>query len=479
MSTDDVGRAVTRRDAAATATRRTRRDRARRRRFTAAFAAVLGVLVLIGAGAGAALAVQGPRVTAEQFDPAAAVTSAGARMIFTMSQALHDVEPAQVSVEPEVPVTVATSGRSVGLRFGTPLYDDTEYTVTISGITGVGGGPAATVSRTFRTPALEVYVMRRGEDADTVYRSPLDGEGAEALFSHPHIEDFRATATALVASTRDEDDRPQLIVTAPDGSGARTLPLPAEDGTIAALQSADRGDVIGYTWTDADMSADGARASVLYTASVKPADADAEPVPVTSGGEPVSAIAWRFVPETDRVLVLTFDGRLLLTGPGEEDAVDLGDAAGILGIARGTTTAIIQRVDGLYRLDLSDGTAEPLALADADGYVGAVVPLPDGDTLQQVTVAGASTVYRVSPGGAAQEVFGVTGSDALLQVCVSPSGRYGAFLVQPDAASNPYRTGYDLPLPETLDTHVVDLDDGSEVSVLAAFGISWCQVAPA
>jgi len=30
-------------------------------------------------------------------------------------------------------------------------------------------------------------------------------------------------------------------------------------------------------------------------------------------------------------------------------------------------------------------------------------------------------------------------------------------------------------VPASVDTHVVDLDDGSTVSVLAAFAISWCQ----
>ncbi|WP_460776527.1 hypothetical protein [Microbacterium sp. GXF7504] len=473
MSTDPAARR-----GSAAASRRSRRDRSRRRRYLGAFAAVLGALALVGAGAGAVLTVQGPRVTAEQFDPDAAVAASGARMIFTTSQALDEVTPEQVRVTPAVPVTVATSGRSVGVRFGAPLYDDTEYTVTISGLTGVGGGATSEITRTFRTPTLDVFAMRRGDDADTVYRSPLDGEDAVALFSHPHIEDFRATASALVASVRDEDDLPQLIVTDLAGEHARTLPLPGDGtGTVAELQSADRGDVIGYTYTDADMTAPDARASVLYTASLKPGEADAEPVPVTVAGEPVSAVGWRFVPDTDRILVLSFDGRLLLAAPGDEETVDLGDASGILGVARGATSAVIQRADGLYVIDLADGSSEPLPPATGvEGYLGRVVPLPGGDeTLQQYTTAGASSVYRVSADGAAEPVFAVDGTDALLQTCVSPSGRYAAFLVQPDAASNPYRTGYDLPLPERVDTHVIDLDEGSEVSVLGAFGISWCQ----
>ena len=457
--------------------RRGRRDTRRRRGYLSAFAIVLGLLVIVGVGAGAAVALQGPRVTAEQFDPQAAVSASGSRLILTMSQPLAPIEPEQVTVSPAAETTVVTSGRSIGLQFALPLRDDTTYTVTISDVTGSGGGPAATITRTFRTPPLSVFVLSRGDGEDTVFRTGLTGTEAVPVFTHPHIEDFRATASALVISTRD-DDRPQLIVTDLEGQAERTLRLPGDgDGTVAELQSADRGDLIGYTYTDADMTAEDAQASVLYTASVKPADADAEPTPVQVADQPVSAAAWRFVPDTDSILVLSFEGRLLLAAADGGDPVDLGDASGIQGIARGSAIAVIQRPDGLYTIDLADGTTEPLTQATGvEGYLGRVVPLPDGATLQQFTATGRSDVYLVAPDGSAEQVFGVGGTDALLQTCVSPSGRYGAFLVQPDAASNPYRTGYDLPLPEIVDTHIVDLDDGSEVSVLAASGISWCQV---
>ncbi|MCX6502967.1 MAG: hypothetical protein NT132_11295 [Microbacterium sp.] len=457
--------------------RRSHRDSRRRRGYLGAFALVLGGLVVVGAGAGAAVALQGPRVTAEQFDPQAAITASGSRLILTTSQALADIDPSQVTVSPDIETTVATSGRAIGLRFALPLYDDTTYTVTITGVTGVGGGPAATITRTFHTPTLEVFMLSRGDDEDTIYRTGLTGTEAEPVFTHTHIEDFRATASALVVSVRTDDDLPALIVTDLAGEDARDLPLPGDGtGTVAELQSADRGDVIGYTYTDADMSADGAQASVLYTASVKRADADAAPTPIRVGEDAVSAASWRFVPDTDRILVLSFEGRLLLAPPDGSDVVDLGDAAGIQGIARGSATAVIQRVDGLYEVDLSDGTAEPLVTADGiDGYLGRVAPLPGGTTLQQFTSNDQTAVYRVDADGAARAVFQAAGTDALLQTCVSPSGRYGAFLVQPDAADNPYRTGYDLPVPASVDTHVIDLDDGSTVSVLAAFAISWCQ----
>jgi hypothetical protein len=450
------------------------------------FAAVLGVLVLVGAAAGLVGAGQGPRVTEVQVDPQAGVSASGSRLILTTSQSLAEIDPSQVEVTPASDVTVQTAGRSVGIRFTLPLRDDTEYTVTVRDVTAVGGATAATLTETFRTPPLQVYLLQRGEAEDTVFRTGLDGESAVPVFTHPHIEDYRATAQHLVMSVRDEDGAPQLVVTDPKGEGARTLPLPGS-GTVQDLQTAERGELIGYTYTDPDMSAAGARASVLYTASLKDADADAEPTRIEVAGEPVSVAQWRFVPDTDSLLLLSFEGRLLLTASAGEGPVDLGAAAQLEGIARGSATAVVLRADGLYEVDLADGSETPLVAATGTtGYLGGIVPLAAGATLRQYTAAGGesgqsgSTLYRVDAEGASTPVFAVQGTSALLQTCVSPSGRYAAVLVQPDAVSNPYDTSYDLPLPERVETHILDLeiDDpaSAEVSSLDAFDISWCQV---
>ncbi|KAA9134440.1 hypothetical protein [Microbacterium caowuchunii] len=461
--------------------RRTRTLRRRMRTYLLSFAAVVGVLAFIGAAAGVAGAVQGPRITQVQFDPEAAVSASGSRLILTANQSLAEVRPEQVRVSPDAEVRVETSGRSVGIRFTLPLRDDTEYTVTIDDVTAVGGQVSSTFRETFRTPALEVFLLQRGQDGDTVFRTGLSGEDAVPVFTHPHIEDFRATAQHLVMSVKDDDGAPGFIVTDTGGDGARSLPLPGP-GAVQDLQTADRGEAIGYTYTDPDMSAPGARGSVLYLASLADAAADAEPVAVEVAGEPVSVAQWRFVPDTDSLLLLTFDGRLLLTASAGADPVDLGAAAQLEGIARGSATAIVLRADGLFQVDLTDASETPLVEATgASGFLSSVVPLTGGETLRQFTepagaAGGGTTLYRVAPDGAATPVFAVQGTSALLQTCVSPSGRYAAALVQPDAAGNPYDTSYDLPLPGRVETHIIDLDDGAEISSLEAFDISWCQV---
>ena len=68
-------------------------------------------------------------------------------------------------------------------------------------------------------------------------------------------------------------------------------------------------------------------------------------------------------------------------------------------------------------------------------------------------------------------------TDAVLQTCISPSARYLAVLVAPDVVDNAYDT-YQLPLPERLETQIIELDNGAKVGTLTGSSISWCQVPP-
>ena len=323
-----------------------RRTRARRRRgrgFLVAFAAVLGALALVGGVGGVVAVAQGPRVTDVQVDPTAAVAASGSRVILTTTQSLETVDPSQVQVEPATPFTVDTAGRSVGVRFTLPLRDDTDYRITVNGVRGLGAGPASTLTETFRTPPLQAYLMQRGTpEGDTIFRTDLQGEAGLPVFVNAHIEDFRATANHLVISVRDGDTA-RVIVTDSDGGNPRDIALPGP-GFVSNLQSADRGERIGFTFSDADLGAAGGRESRLFTASA--AD-DAAPTEVGLNGGDVRIADWRFVPDTDSMLVLTFDSRLLLTDAQGGNAAPLGSAVSIDGIARGSSVAIVERVEGI------------------------------------------------------------------------------------------------------------------------------------
>jgi len=479
----------------------TRAGRTRKRRsraFIGTFAVIIAVLGAVGLAGAAASVAQGPRVTAVDVDPAAAAAASGSRFIVTTSQSLAEVDASQVTVTPESSFTVDTSGRSVGVRFALPLHDDTEYTVVFTGVRGLGGGPPATITQTFHTPPTEEFLLQRTETGDTIFRTDLTGEEAIPVFSDDHIEDFRATSSHLVVSVR-EDDEARLVVTDLDGTSERALPLPG-DGYVTNLQSADRGELIGYTFSDADLDESGGLESALFTASLKQSEADAKPTPVTVTGAEPRVAEWRFVPDTDSILLLTFDGSLLLTGSGGQDATALGSAIAIEGIARGSSEAIVERGDGPVVIDLSDASEAPLVAAqDELGLRGAVMPVPGGGTVRLGSPVGESgiptsmTVAYVAEDGTTDVLMDVPSADAVvLQTCVSPSGRYLAVLVAPDAVANPYDR-YQLPLPETLETRVVEIGArasktgvrggapegiASEVVTLSGFDISWCQVPP-
>lgn len=465
---------------------RAARSRTRRGRvFVITFAVVVAIFGVLALGGAAATVAQGPRVTSVQVDPAASVAASGSRLIVTTSQSLAPLDASQVTVSPATPFTVDTSGRSLGVRFSLPLHDETEYTLSFTDVEGLGGGPAASFDYSFTTPAIETYMLQRTSSGDTIFRTDLTGEEATPVFRGEHIEDFRATSNHLVVSVL-TDGVAQLIVTDLDGGSPRELPLPGE-GFVTSLQSADRGELIGYTYSDADLGAAGGIESGLYTASLKESEANTAPTKVTVTGAEPRVNQWRFVPDTDSILLITFDSSLLLTGSAGQNATALGAAISIDGTARGAgadsaAEAIVTRVDGVVVIDLADASETPLVESDTPlGRVSAALPVPGGGTIRTASPMDASglptgtTVAYVAEDGASRVLLDAASTDAVLQTCVSPSGRYAAVLVAPDAVNNSYDR-YQLPLPAKMQTHVIEIADGSEVIVMSGFDISWCRV---
>ena len=457
------------------------REPARPRRFGLTLAAVLGVLVLVGAGLGIVGLLQGPRISEVQVDAAQAIESSGSRVILTANQSLAEIDPAQVSVEPAVPFTVDASGRGVGVRFTVPLDDSTTYTVTVADVVGAGGGPAATLTTSFETPASSIFLLRRDVDGkDTIFRTDLSGEKAVAVFEHDKINDFRATSTHLVVAV-EEDESSRLIVMDRDGGDQRDLKLPG-DGSVGAIQVSERGGLVGYSYSDRKLSDTEGRASVLVTQSLNGGD---EPQIIEVGGQEASVFVWQYVPDSAAVLFIDFDGALSLVDRSADTGVQsLGLAATIQGISRGTYTAIVERLDGaVVELNLADGTEQPLAASDPDyGTATSITPFPGG-TLRHVVArddAGlpvGQAVIRVDDDGKATPLVEVASTDSILQACASPSGQYAAVVIAPDLANNPY-DGMLLPLPENVETHLIDMDSGEEMVALTGFDASWCQTAP-
>mgnify|MGYP001570152099 FL=1 len=452
-----------------------------RRRFPLILGAVIGVLVLVVAGFGVITLLQGPRVSSVKVDAQAAIDASGTRMIITASQPLAKVAASQVSVSPATPFTVDTSGRNVGVRFTVPLDDDTSYTVTVKDATGTDKQRRGTLQATFQTPKSTIFLLQRNPDGDdTIFHTDLGGKNAVPIVQHEKIDDFRATADHLVVAT-EKDGISALLVMDRQGKNERELKLPGP-GFLSSLQVSERGNLVGYTFTDKGVSATSGRASVLVTQSLT---GDGEPRIVSLADKQPSVGQWAFVPDSSSALFIDFTGALYVEDRADAKAAPtaLGAAQTIEGITRGTYTAIVSRGADLIELNLADGSEKPLAASTPDfGVPGTIAPFPGG-TLRQVATRDESglptgqIVTRVADDGKATKLFSVTGSDAIMQACPSPSGQYSAIVVAPKLVNNPYDQSL-LPLPTTMQTHIVDTRTGKELVVLAGFDPSWCAQAP-
>lgn len=453
------------------------------RRFGLALAAVLGILVLVGAGFGVVSLTQGPRISEVQVDPEQAINASGSRVILTANQALAAIDPAQVTVEPSVPFTVDAAGRGIGIRFTVPLDDDTKYTVTVADAVGAGGGPKSDLTTSFTTPGSSIFLLNRDADGDDKIFDTVDlsGEQAVPVFAADKINDFRATSTQLVV-TVEEDDGSHIYVMDRDGKNQRELPLPGE-GYVGAIQVSERGGLVGYSYSDRELSDTEGRASVLVTQSLN--DSNDEPQIIEVGDAEASIFAWQFVPDSAAVLFIDFDGALSLVDRSSDAGVQsLGLAANIQGISRGTYTAIVERLDGtVVELNLADGSEQPLAASDPDyGIASTITPFPGG-TLRHIVardengIPTGQAIIRVADDGTATTLVEVASTESILQACASPSGQYAAVVIAPDMTKNPYDEML-LPLPQNMETHLLDLRTGEELVALTGFDASWCQTAP-
>ncbi|MGF2949621.1 TolB-like translocation protein [Microbacterium alcoholitolerans] len=450
------------------------------RPFLLALWAVMGVLVLVVGILGVVSLTQGPRLSEVQVDPAQAIETSGSRVILTANQSLDPITPEQVSVEPATPFTIDASGRSIGIRFTAPLYDDTEYRISVAGATAVGGGPSSDLETTFTTPAAQMFLLQRSVDDDTIFTTDLTGEKATPVFTHPRIDDFRVTPDHLVVAV-EQDEGSKLLVMNRDGSDRRELTLPGP-GYVSSVQVSDRAGLVGYSYSDLELTEDSGRASVLVT---QPLSGAGEPRIVQVDGADASVAEWQFVPDSSSLLFIDFNGALSVEDPTSNAGVQsMGIAASILGVTRGTFTAIVERADAsVVELNLADGSEAPLTASEPDyGDPTAIETFPGG-TLRHIVqrdetgMPTGQAVVRVDDDGTATVISEVSGADSILQVCASPSGQYAAVVIAPDLVTNEYDDLL-LPLPTTLHTHLIDLTGDQEMPTLNGFDISWCRMAP-
>ncbi|WP_194410546.1 Ig-like domain-containing protein [Microbacterium cremeum] len=451
-----------------------------RRRFASIYLVLLTVIALAATAVAGASLLTGPRVSSVLADPAAATTSPGSRVIFTANQPLAAVSPRHVEIEPDVPFTVDTAGRDVGIRFGAPLADGTRYEVTITEVTGISGGPTSTFSTTLQTPPAEAYLLERTPEQDRIYRTTLDGAEQTTVFEHPRIEDFRTSPRGLLVALRTEQGDSELVVVRPDGHVAEVR-LPAV-GRLARLQLSDSGDRFAYTWTDPSVEGIPLRDSMVFLGAISAPEA--KPQQLELGASDPRIDDFRFVQGTTSLLLITRGRDLLLADPAlDGEPVPLGKATVIDDVSRTEPKAYVRTDDGPEFVDLRDGSrspapgdrgalGQPFAAEEVTGRGTLLTYLSFNDS---GTLAGQRVVLHTDAGGS-HVIAEVPTTDAVMQVCAAPSGRWVGLVVAPDIAANTLDDAI-LAMPERVETRLISLET-QKTEVVPGFAISWCR-APA
>ncbi|MBK0417641.1 hypothetical protein JD276_01140 [Leucobacter sp. CSA1] len=392
----------------------------------------LVVLAALAGGLAFANAQQGPRLTAAEANPAAAIERAGQRIVLHANQPIEEVDPAALRIEPDVGFAVDTEGATVTIQLEETLRYGTEYTIAAS-VRGAFTGAEGELSTSLATPDPEVYTLLRGAepgadatpaDEDRIVRRGLVAPGGEeTVLSGHRIQEYAVVGERIAAITLDAGGSPRLDVASmpaggsggadPDGgsepSGASSG-LGADDsapGAGAGFNAAPTDEVrltpegvervsglrgepvtrlLGYVVEDLSDTGGRDYRDVLM---IDDMNTDmSTPTEITGhGGEPLAVREWRFVPGTAEVIVLSRDGGVYLA-----DALTAPAAEPLA--ADDPRRAVLEEPEAATR------ARERFRPASDDSTVGSYCLSPNGEYLaiEVISAEGRPDGYPLRPG---------------------------------------------------------------------------------
>ncbi|MBF4625471.1 hypothetical protein [Clavibacter sp. VKM Ac-2872] len=453
------------------------------RAFRRAFTSVVLVLVLACGGLLAVAGSQGPRLVRTDVDPLAVVQQSRQRLVLAANRPIQPVDASRIRMEPGADFTVDTQADRVIIDFTRPLAYDADYTVSIDGVQGVGGGPASDLRTAFRTGDPGMYVLVRGgeQQPDRILRQSVAGTGegaSDVVFQATKIQEYAVVGQSLIVATLQDDGTNGLVIAALDGSGQADLPLPGR-GALRDLRAEDTGTTIGFRFTSADGG------PFDDTLMVDDVGAAAAPTPVLGlDGQPISAQAWGFVPGRPQLVAHGQDGDLyLVTIDGSSPIVPLG-RHGTLGpfSADGTRLAVTDP-GSTTEIDLrtAQQTRLPTEAGGADlQYDGAIsfVPGDDGAVLRVRTALDPTTgtarqrLVVVRDGRASDVYVPADPATRITGLSVTPNGRFAVLETVPDPARGASDDYPRNPRDTTVTTLLVELATGTVTRSVAGFEVT-------
>ncbi|MGD8194897.1 hypothetical protein ACEXQB_010450 [Herbiconiux sp. P18] len=471
----------------------TRRGRIRMRRFDRAVIATLAVLALAAAGLGTAAVLRGPKLDAGSVNLAATITRPEQRLVLHADQALEPVDTAQVSVTPEAPFTVESSGADVTVTFGGILDYATDYEVRVGGVQGSSTGLSGSLDYRFTTPDVDVYsLLRRGGAAagsdkptDQILRSGLStaaGSSSEVVFEAPRIQQYAVAGDAFAVVLLDDQGASTLAVSQAGATPATVFTPPG--GRIQNLHASTTAGLFGYTVNGGTDSTGRTYQNTLFT--FDPLDASGKAKEVTGfDGAPLRVVDWQFVPGSSALVAQSTDQQLYLIDPlGSAGPTPLGRHVEMRDFLAGGLKLVVADPAGTSTIDLGTGVVEPLTQpvpeVDPALYPSAVATLANGATVRQYDEvdyssgsAAQSSVILYADGSATRKLYRPAAAGSRIRgFCVSPNGQY---LAVETIGASAVGDGYALPGYSDMTTYFVRVVDGAVTRGVPGFQPDWCE----
>lgn len=495
------------------------------RRFHRALWLLVGGLIVACLALVAVNLISGPRLTSVEVDTAAVVSAANQRLVLTTNRQLAEVSPDQVSISPSTDFQVVTSDNSVVVSFSRPLAYNTQYEVSVSGVTGLAVNRQAALSAEFSTSEPSLYYLNRAaapvgneeRGVDRILRTTVGSPETTVAFASANIQQFVQMGGELaVVSARSDpassdpassyqaspgqrsvDAANALYRVGADGT-AEVLNLPGE-GLVHDLQAAPGQSLLGFRFTSTADAPGPRYENVLFVLDLR--TNVSTPVSDLNGG-PLSVTTWGFMSGRADIVAQRYDSTLLLINPVDQAGgaplenepkfdppVPLGQFSNLTAFAPDGVRIAVSDRDGQYVLDLSQGTEAAIVPQSVEGTTQYTAELRflaggNGDTetdryVQRVaefdpTTGAVRQHLSLVEGGEARTVYSPASVlETIVGFQISPNDQYLAVQVVPNRHSE-LSDGYPVNAQATdATTLFVNLATGSQSRSVLGFDATW------
>jgi len=429
--------------------------------------------------------VHGPKLESAIVDSERVVTAPNQQLRLFANQAVSDVDPEQVEISPAAPFSVMVENDIIQIQFTGLLAFDTDYTVTVTGVTSRYQDRESDFRHAFTTsPGVFTYLDRadpaRPGQRDRIVNIGVSGDERQTIFEAERIQDFVMFPGAVAVVTLGEDGAGSLSVVSLADRATQSLGVP-RNVTLDALGSAPDSGILAFTVTSLDRNAP-EYTDTLFTVDLEGAP-DAAPV-VGLDGTPLEVLDWTFVSAGGAAVARTVDETILQLDLADgTPATPLGSYTDLITVAPDGGEIVVADTYGAIALSLSTGEERRLPTPPIDG-----VPTFGGDIellgnaqgrLQQVAILDEDTGRFVSfvvvtDGEIVRILYeSPDGKGSIEDFAVSPNGQYVAITVIPNVSTS-VADGYAVdPRSTSISSIVVEIATGAVVRSVEGFGVEW------